>query len=101
MARALSMYKTKISTFHGYTSVTYHRTEIVKFDAELILLNFGGYDTVTTRRKMNQVSKMYDLGYTVYRTKGITWVRYNNKDYDYADRIVIKRENEDWINQVA
>lgn len=78
-ANVLSTYKTKITTFGGYTSITYHSTEIVKFNADIIILNFGGYDTVTTRRKMNQASKMFDLGYSVMRIKGETYINYCDK----------------------
>lgn len=82
----LSMYKTKITTFHGYTSVTYWSTEIVKFNQDLIILNFGGHDTVTTRRKMNQASKQFGLEYAVFRYKGNTYVN-STGDLDVSSSV--------------
>lgn len=96
-ANVLSTYKTKITTFGGYTSITYHSTEIVKFNADTIILNFGGYDTVTTRRKMNQASHMFDLGFGVYRDKGVTTIRWGMFSQKYnGNCIIINRHlNED------
>ena len=57
--------------------VTYHRTQIVKVSHDgTITLDFGGYDTVTTRRKMTQASRQFNLGYSVYRDKGETFVQW-------------------------
>ena len=70
----LNNYKTKVTKYGLQTIVTYHTTNIVVFDTETITLNFGGWDTVTTRRKMNQASSQFNLGYSVYRKKGNTFV---------------------------
>lgn len=79
----LSGYKTKVSHDLGLTEVKYHNTKIVTFGASLIILNFGGWDSVTTRRKMNQASKQFNLGYSVYRDKGQTYVEYKGKKLQY------------------
>ena len=68
----LSNYATTISERNGNTCITYHETVIVEFDREHIILRTGGWDTVTTRRKMNQASRQFDLGYGVFRIKGET-----------------------------
>ena len=68
-------FKTTIAAHNGNTCVTYHSTVIVEFDFENIILRTGGWDTVTTRRKMNQASRQFDLGYNVFRHDGETFVR--------------------------
>lgn len=71
----LSTYATTIAADGDATVITYHRTAIVRFDADKITLNMGGYDTVTTRRKMNQAARQFCLPFTVYRIKGDTFMR--------------------------
>lgn len=49
----------------GLTNVVYHRTAVVKFDAKRVVLNSGGYRTVTTKLRMNQAANQFALGYGV------------------------------------
>lgn len=80
----LSCYKTKVVQQDCDVIVTYQSTQIVKFNSERIVLNFGGWDSVTTRRKMNQASKQYDLGFSVYRKKGETYISFMGKTVEYS-----------------
>lgn len=70
----LSSYCTTIATDGDATRITYHRTPIVTFDADNVTLRTGGWDTVTTRRKMNQAARQFGLGFSVYRDKGESYV---------------------------
>lgn len=71
----LSNYATTVATGDdGLTRVTYHSTVIVAFDASRVILNTGGWNTATTRRKMNQASRQFRLGYGVGRDKGESYV---------------------------
>ena len=72
---ALSNYATTIAAEEGCTRITYHSTVIVEYDAETIILRTGGWDSVTTRRKMNQAANQFGLDYGVYRDKGESYVR--------------------------
>ena len=64
----LSSYKTTIAgDGEGNTLITYQSTVIVKFSCDTVTLNSGGWDTVTTKRKMNQASRQFNLGYSVYQ----------------------------------
>jgi hypothetical protein len=63
----LSTYATTISGDNGTMRVTYHRTTIVEWTDESITLRTGSWDTVTTRRKMNQAFRQFGLGFSVYR----------------------------------
>ena len=57
------------------TLVTLHHTDIVKItdyqtSGEMhITLDTGGFNTVTTRRRMNEVSQAFGLGFRVYSKK--------------------------------
>ena len=63
----------------GVTRVILHKTEVVKFtrlDGRLVVtLDSGGYQTVTTKSRMNQASDHYCLGFSVYQEKGKWYVR--------------------------
>jgi hypothetical protein len=52
--------------------VTYIRTRIVEWRDGKVTLRSGGWETVTTKRKMNQASRQFALGFDVYQ-----------KDYDW------------------
>jgi len=58
------------NTDHG--GVTYHQTNIVSWKDGKITLNSDGWETVTTKRKMNQASIQFGLGYGVYQ-KDFEW----------------------------
>lgn len=67
----LSTYKTHIAVRDGHLQVTYHNTRIVELipgiNGDMITLRSGGYETVTTKRKMVQASNQFGLGYSVYQ----------------------------------
>jgi hypothetical protein len=56
---------TSVFTEDGWTKVVYHSTVVVKWNAETIELNTGGWSSATTKARMNQASNQYGLGYTV------------------------------------
>jgi len=70
----LSPYATTVSEADGETVVIYHTTRIVTFNHDCVTLRTGGWDTVTTRRKMNQASNQFGLGYSVFRRDGDSYV---------------------------
>ena len=94
----LSNYKTTIGADATHTIVTYHRTQIVRFNSQEIVLNFGGWDTFTTRRKMNQASRQFGLGYSVFRNKGLTYIQYgDNAPFLYdGNTVILPRPQECW-----
>jgi hypothetical protein len=64
----LSNYATTIAASpDGQTRVTYHSTVIVAWNAEAVTLDSGGWQTVTTKRKMNQAAKQFGLGFSVFQ----------------------------------
>ena len=59
---------------NGTTKVILYSTKIVEWNhnRDSIILNNGGWMTVTTKRRMNQVAGQFDLGFTVYQ-KDFEW----------------------------
>ncbi len=76
----LSNYKTTITGSNGKTIVTYQTTQIVVWDNVEITLNSGGWETVTTKRKMNQTANQFGLGYSVFQKNHVWFVKLPNCD---------------------
>jgi hypothetical protein len=70
--QTLSRNNTRISTDNGTTSITLHSTVVVQFSRDRIRLHSGGWQTVTTKARMNQASNQFGLGYTVFQ-KDFEW----------------------------
>lgn len=92
----LSNYATTVATGEdGKTRVTYHSTAIVTFDAESVVLDSGGYQTVTTKRKMNQAANQFGLGFAVYQRDFDWFVRLENgQETPFEDGLKIVRNAE-------
>lgn len=60
-------HRTTIFTENNATRIIYHQTPVVTFTPDTITLNTGGFFTATTKRRMNQTSKAFDLGYVVFQ----------------------------------
>lgn len=88
----LSNYATTISSEADYIRVTYHKTVIVKFNSREIILNSGGWRTATTKRKMNQASEQFNLGFYVYQRDYIWYIEFNDRVIEFEDNITLKRE---------
>ncbi len=74
---------TTVKTVNGVTTVTYHATAVVRFDAKTITLDTGGWNTVTTKTRMNQTSNQFDLGFTVYQKDGIWSVHFKGANLTF------------------
>ena len=74
----IGKHKTKIVEEEGYTKVYYHDTLIVSFNNKEIILDTGGYNTRTTKLRMNQVSETYKLGYHVFAMDNIWYVEHGH-----------------------
>jgi len=72
MARSdkLSTYRTTWEREGNRGSVTYVRTRIVAWEGDIVTLNSGGWQTVTTKRKMNQAANQFALRFCVFQRKG-------------------------------
>ena len=74
--------------------ITYHNTIVVKVvNDRFVILNTGGWFTDTTKRRMNQASNQYKLGYSVYQCNYVWYVRCGDDIQEYYDGIVIDTKN--------
>ena len=72
--------------------VTYVSTRIVSWDDNTVTLNSGGWQTATTKNKMNQAANQFGLGFGVYQRKGDWFVRLKDgSESPFFDGIRIPR----------
>ena len=80
LTHKLSSYKTTVATVSGVTSVIYHSTAVVSWDSDTITLRTGGWDSVTTRRKMNQTASQFGLAFNVFSRNFESFVTLGGSD---------------------
>ena len=85
-------HKTSIRTDDEHTIIRYHDTDVVKFNSDYIILNSGGWETVTTKRRMNQTSEQYGLGFHVFQKDYIWYVSTGNQTISFVDGMTIEQE---------
>lgn len=75
------------------TDVIYKGTRVVHvYVSGEIRLDTGGWKTHTTKRRMNQASTQYDLGYRVYQKAGAWFVHFDGKDIPFnSERLWIRK----------
>ena len=84
-------HRTNIVTLQGLTSIVYHSTAVVQFDDDKIILNSGGWETVTTKTRMNQASNEYGLGIDVYQVDFTWYVAYKGETIPFTDGMTLNR----------
>jgi len=84
----ISRNNTRIDNRDGYRVVTLHSTPIVKVASdETVTLDSGGWRTVTTKTRINQVSNEWGLGFTVYQKDYAWYVALGGRAYPFHDGI--------------
>ena len=84
-------HKTAIYQENGMTKVKYHSTNVVSWDDEYIILDSGGWQTVTTKLRMNQASIQFGLPFGVYQKDFKWFVDFNGKTYPFSDGMKLTR----------
>lgn len=74
---------TAIYTDQEYTKVIYHDTPVVSFNRDKIILDTAYWWSNTTKKRMNQVSEMFNLGYYVYQKDNQWYVDYRDVTYQF------------------
>lgn len=80
------------------THVRYHNTIVVSFDHRTIILRTGGYYTAATKKRMNQTSETFALGFNVIQRDHEWRVEYQGGVYTfwkdgYNDTLTFDRES--------
>ena len=74
------------------TKVCFHSTLIVVFDSEKITLDNGGWYTPTTKKRMNQASSDFSLGFKVYQKNYEWYCEYQGKIHSFTqNKLVLDR----------
>ena len=62
---------TRVTTTEGVTKVRYWGTDVVTIDRNhnTVTLDTGGWFSMTTKKRMNQASEEFGLGYRVFQEK--------------------------------
>lgn len=66
-------------------------TNIVIIRPHEIELNTGGYGTVITKRRMNQISREFELGYNIFQKDRTWYVDYMGQIVHMGRNIVLNR----------
>ena len=75
--------------------VTYHNTIVVKVtDDRYVTLDNGGYYTATSKRRMNQASLQYKLGFGVYQSGFVWYVQCGKTIEPYYNGMVIDTQEQ-------
>ncbi len=90
---ALGARATAIESDEEGTHVRYHSTNVVSFTCKAVTLRSGGWRTATTKRRMNQASQQFGLGFTVYQ-KDFGWFvdLWNGETADFKEGMTFARE---------
>lgn len=76
-----------------YTCVKYHKTTVVRFNPFEIILDSGGGMTVTTKRRMNQASREFNLGYNVFAVRGEWYIVFKDQTrIEFLDGVTLVRK---------
>jgi len=84
-------HKTSIVNDNNILMVCYHNTPVVKITDDEIILNSGGWLTATTKRRMNQASLQYNLGFAVYQVNFSWYVDYKGDTIPFEDGLTLKK----------
>ena len=84
----IGKHATKVTKDGQTSTVRYHYTDVVKvaWDTGIITLNTGGWETSTTKLRMNQASSEWGLGYHVYQHKHDWFVTNDGNTYNYTEK---------------
>jgi hypothetical protein len=82
-------YKTKIIKDNDNIIIKYFNTNVVTIGKAQIMLDNGGYCTVSTKTRMNQASNQFGLGYRVWQKDYNWYVDYKGETIPYIDKTMI------------
>ena len=86
----------QITPTYCVTKICYQNTIVCEFDNKKINLDTGGWFTSTTKRRMNQASEQFNLGFKVFQ-KDYSWLcQIENKIFAFSKgKLTIPRTTQD------
>ena len=81
---------TRVVKTDSGVGIKYHRTVVVEYTEAGIVLNTGGWSTVTTKERMNTALSNLDCGMhiSVFQDHGVWYVNANRRNPKYVDPFV-------------
>lgn len=76
----LPYHKTKVTRTNTITTINYNGTTVVTIAPQMIVLDTGGWRSRTCKRRMNQASNQFNLGFKVYQHQNKWWVEQETKN---------------------
>ena len=73
------------------STIVLHRTAIAVYDHknQALKLNSGGYQTVTTKSRLNAILQGLIAGASVYQKQFEWFLNYNNQTHDFMDGMIL------------
>jgi hypothetical protein len=92
---------TSIRTDGAWTHIRYHQTDVVSFTDDVVVLRSGGWETVTTKLRMNQAARQFNLGFTVYAKRRTWYVHFlaDESKREFSDGMEIPRIRTTWTGE--
>ena len=84
-SQIIGKHKTKVYEEGGYTRVKYHFTDVVTFNDSVINLDTGGWESLTTKQRMNQASNQFGLGFNVYQHNFKWFVKFKGETIEFKN----------------
>ena len=81
----IGKHKTKVYKEGGYTRIKYHFTDVVTFNDSVINLDTGGWESVTTKARMNQAGQQYNLNFSVYQRNYKWFVDFKGETIEFKN----------------
>lgn len=84
----IGRHKTSIRHEGPATHIRYQQTDVVSFTDTEIILRTGGWNTVTTKTRMNQAARQFGLGYGVSQQNGQWYVsRWDSATHEWYEKV--------------
>ena len=79
------------NSFTDCSTIVLHRTAIAVYDHknQALKLNSGGYQTVTTKSRLNAILQGLIAGASVYQKQFEWFLNYNNQTHDFNDGMIL------------
>ena len=88
--KMIGSHKTTVFTdSDNFTRVVFHNTTVVGFDSETIVLNTGGWETPTTKKRMNQTADQFNLGFRVFQKNWVWFVEFKGEVKEFTSNTLI------------
>jgi len=94
----LKSYKTTVfEDRFGFTNIIYHSTSVVAFNDNEIILDTGGWYTKTTKERMNEASRTFNLGFSVYQKNYQWFIDYQGQTIPFDNSVKTLTRGEQYV----